>query len=346
VDQINTFSPNPYRPLQYALPLISGSYLYERHHKRELRHASAQQATAVAEFQQDDLIRTSLFTLRNAFIQALQAKAILGVARENLDYYDRMLSISRERYRAGDISHVDLDRLELQRIQFESDVQTAEVNARTAKIQLLGLLNDRTPVEQFDVTGPFDFDDQMPPLSDLRQTAIDARPDLKAAAQAVNKAQTDHRLAIANGSADPTFGLNVAHNPPIQAYFGVSVDIPLRIFDRNQGEKLRTSLDIQRNERLREADYAQVLSDVNSAYAMLGSTLNLLRPYKSVYLEQAARVRDTISFSYQKGGASLLDFLSAQNDYRNVQLNYLNLIGSYLTAANQLNLAVGREVIR
>ena len=50
-------------------------------------------------------------------------------------------------------------------------------------------------------------------------------------------------------------------------------------------------------------------------------------------------------FSYQHGGASLLDFLSAESDYRSVQLSYVNLVGSYLTAAAQLNLAVGREVI-
>ena len=72
----------------------------------------------------------------------------------------------------------------------------------------------------------------------------------------------------------------------------------------------------------------------------------LLQPYKDRYLKQAARVRDTISFSYQHGAASLLDFLNAQADYRSVQLNYLNLVGSYLEAASQLNLAVGREVIQ
>ena len=56
-------------------------------------------------------------------------------------------------------------------------------------------------------------------------------------------------------------------------------------------------------------------------------------------------VRDTVTFSYQRGGASLLDFLDAQRDYRSVQIAYLNLVGSYLSAAAQLNLAVGREVI-
>jgi cobalt-zinc-cadmium efflux system outer membrane protein len=267
------------------------------------------------------------------------------VARENLTYYDQVLSVSRERLRAGDIAQVDLDRLELQRVQYESDVQTAEVNQRTARIRLLALLNDRTPVEKFDVTGTFDFDEQVRPVEDFRMLALDARPDLKAANQAVEKAKTDHRLAIANGSADPTFSVDLGRNPPIQAYFGVGVTIPLRIFDKNQGEKERTDIDIRRNQRLQEVATAQVFSDVDSAYATLNSSLALLRPYKARYLQQAARVRETISFAYERGGASLLEFLNAQNDYRSLQLSYLNLIGAYMTAASQLNLAVGREVI-
>jgi cobalt-zinc-cadmium efflux system outer membrane protein len=123
------------------------------------------------------------------------------------------------------------------------------------------------------------------------------------------------------------------------------VSIPLRIFDRNQGDKQRTQLDIGRNQQLVEATRAQVFSDVDSAYATVLSTVILLKPYKERYLRQASSVRDTIEFSYQHGAASLLDFLNAQADYRSVQVNYLDLMGSYLNAANQLNLAVGREVI-
>ena len=175
--------------------------------------------------------------------------------------------MNRDRYQAGGIAQVDLDRLELQRVQYESDLQTAEVNLRTAKIQLLALLDDRTPVEQFDVAGPFDFSAQIAPLDDVRQNALDTRPDLKAALQSIDKAKTDHRLAVANGSTDPTFGFDVGRNPPIDQYFGVSVSIPLRIFDRNQGEKQRTQLDIDRNDKLVEAARAQVFSDVDSAYA-------------------------------------------------------------------------------
>jgi len=346
VDQLDPFTPNPYRPLTNTLPAISTSYLHEREHKRELRLESAKKGTAVAESQLADQQRTLLYSLRSAFVQTLQAKAVLGLARENLAYYDQTLKVSRDRKQAGDIAQVDLDRLELQRVQYESDVEMATVNLRTAKIQLLTLLNDRTPVDRFDVTGPYEYAEKLAALDELRQTAIEARPDLKAAVQSVDKARTDHQLAVSNGSTDPTFGVDLGRNPPISAYVGVNVTIPLRLFDRNQGEKARTQVDIGRNERLRDSSEAQVFNDVDSAYATLESNLTLLRSYKAHYLDQAGRVRETISFAYQHGGASLLDFLQAQQDYRTIQLNYLNLIGSYLTAASQLNLAVGREVIQ
>jgi cobalt-zinc-cadmium efflux system outer membrane protein len=345
LDQIDPFTTNPYRPLGSALPFVSSSYLHERQHKRELRLDSARQATAIATSQLADQERTLLFNLRNAFVQNLQQKAILALAQENLAYYDQVLRVSRDRRQAGDIAQVDLDRLELQRVQYETDLQTATVNLRTAKIQLLTLLNDRTPVEQFEVAGPYDFPDQVSSLEDLRSIALDTRPDLKAAMQAVEKARTDNRLAWANGSTDPTFGVDFARNPPIPAYFGFSVTIPLRIFDRNQGEKARTQLDVNRTQRLRDATEAQVFSDVDSAYAAISSNLTLLRTYRTNYLRRAGQVRDTILFAYRNGGASLIDFLQAQQDYRSVQLNYLNLIGAYLTAASQMNLAVGREVI-
>jgi cobalt-zinc-cadmium efflux system outer membrane protein len=345
-DQIDPFNAGPdHGPFAYFLPLASFSYLHEREHKRELRLESAKKATDVATSAQADLERTLLFNLRNAFVQILQAKAVYGVARENLAYYDKVLNVSTEQFKAGDISQIDLDRLELQRVQYESDLQNANVTLRTSKIQLLTLLDERTPVDQFDVFGLFDFTEQLPPLDGVRKLALDTRPDLKAAVEEVGKAKADHKLAIADGSTDPTFGFDVGRNPPIDLYFGVSVNIPLRIFDRNQGEKRRTELDVDRNQRLLEASQLQVFSDVDSAYTAVDGTLALLRPYRTKYLQQAVRVRDTITFAYQHGGASLLDFLNAENDYRSVELSYVNLIGSYLTAAGQLNLAVGREVI-
>ena len=338
----------PFAGTQYG-PAVS--YLHERDHKRELRRDQAKETTAVAESTYLDQARNLEYNLRNAFVQALQAKAVLQNAKDNLAYWDRELDVNRLRFKAGDIAQVDLNRLELQRIQFESDYETAMVNLRTARISLLMLLNDRTPIESFDISGPFDFTEELRPLQEFRNIALNTRPDLKAAVQNVQLSRLTYQLAVANGSTDPTISFWVTHNPSFNNPFdnntiGASISIPLRIFDRNQGEKARTQLDINRNERLRETAEAQVFNDVDSAYWTLIQNVNLLKPYKAKYLAMAIDVRDKMSFSYQNGGASLLDYLDAEKSYRDTRLAYLNLIGAYLTAAAQMNLALGHEVLQ
>ena len=346
-DQLTPFNGNPYRPVSQSYLYWDFSYLHEREHKRELRLASAKGATAIAGSAQNDLERNLLFSLRDAFVRVLQAKAIVAVAQDGLNYYDKVLAINKDRFNGGAIAHVDFQRLELQRLQYLSDLQTAQVNLRTAKIDLLQLMQDRSPVDQFDVTGDFDFVEPTVTAEELRETALQTRPDLKEAQQTVDKAKTDYKLAMADGSTDPTFGFDAAHQPtPLNTYVGFSVTIPLRVFDKNQGEKLRTQLDVSRSQKLLTATETAALHDVDSAYATLASTLSLLRPYKEKYLTEAEEIRSTIRFSYEHGAASLIDFLDAQNEYRTTQLSYLNLVGAYFSAANQLNFAVGREVIR
>jgi cobalt-zinc-cadmium efflux system outer membrane protein len=326
------------------------SYLHERDHKRELRLGDAKLNTAITESQHIDLERNLVFDLRNAYVQTLEAKAVVKSAIEDLQYYDKIIEISRLRFQAGDIAQIDFDRIQLLRVQYEAELQSAVVNLRTSKIQLLQLLNDRTPVDNFDVTGDFDWSADLAPLDDFHKIALENRPDLEAALKGIDKAKTDHKLAIANGSTDPTFGAWYTYNPSTNNPYanqtvGASVSVPLRVFDRNQGEKKRTLIDIDRNAQLTDAARAQVFSDVDSAYAQLLGSISQLKPYRDQYREQATRVRDTMTYSYQHGGASLVDFLNAQSDFRVVQLAYLQLVGAYLTAASQLNLAVGREVI-
>jgi cobalt-zinc-cadmium efflux system outer membrane protein len=339
-----------WQPTKGTFLVPNFSYLHEREHKRELRLQSAQEGTQITVSQHEDLTRNMLFMLRSAFVETLEAKAVLELAKADMEYYDKIIDISKAMYADGDLAQIDLDRIELLRVQYETEIQTAIVNLRTAKIALLQLLDDRTPVDQFDVSGPFDFSSELKPLTDFEQAALDARPDLRAAIEGIEQAKTNHKLAISNGSTDPTYSAwytwnSSNNNPNGQQTLGLSVQVPLRIFDKNQGEKQRTLIDIDRNQQLTDAARAQVFSDVDSAYEQVRSNVALLEPYKAQYRDQATRVRNTVTYAYQHGGASLMDFLNAQSDYRVVQLAYLQLVGAYLTAAGQLNLAVGREVI-
>ena len=136
-------------------------------------------------------------------MQVLQQKAVLELAEENLKSYDRVIALNRERRAAGDISQVDLSRIELQRAQFESDLTSARVSLRTAKIQLLALLNERQSPDSFDVAGSFGFRPLTMGREEARAAALEARPDLRAALAGIEKAKADNRLAWANGSTDP-----------------------------------------------------------------------------------------------------------------------------------------------
>jgi cobalt-zinc-cadmium efflux system outer membrane protein len=339
-----------YRPLSGIVLTPSISYLHERQHKREFRLEAAKDTTTVAESTYADQRRGLLFNLRNAFIQVLQAKAVLSNATENLGYWDRELGISQTRVSAGDMAQLDFDLMRLQRVQFETDYQNASLNLNTSKIQIQQLVVDRTPMAQFDVAGPYEYADALKPLEEFRTMALEARPDLQVAIQNIELARANHKLAIANGSVDPTFSVWYSRNASFANPFadntvGASVSFDLRIFDRNQGEKARTQLVINQNEKLKAAAEAQVFNDVDTAYVTIQQALNLLGRYKMVYLELAASVRDRKQDAYMHGGATLLDYLDAEKTYRDTHLAYLNFIGSYLTAAAQMNQAVGREVI-
>jgi cobalt-zinc-cadmium efflux system outer membrane protein len=327
------------------------SYLHERQRKRELRLESAREGTQITASQHEDLERNMLFSLRSMFVQTLEAKAVLDLAKADVEYYDKIIDISRARFKAGDIAQIDLDRIELLRVQYEAEIETATVNLRTAKFQLMQLINERTPVDKFDVTGNFDWSDVMKPLDDYHQIALDNRPDLRAAIETIQQSDTNHKLAVSNGSTDPTYSAWATYNPSFnnpndKETLGLSVSIPLRIFDHNQGEKKRTLLDIDRSRSAADSAKSQVFDDVDSTYEQLRSSIALLKPYKEKYRDQATRVRDTVTFSYEHGAASLMDFLNAQSDYRVVQLAYVELVGSYLTFAGQLNLVVGHEEIQ
>ena len=343
-DQFLVFDPERFQPFQNGQWTQSVTQLIERRRKRPLRVESAQLNTSMSQNGLADLERQLTFNLRDAFIRVLQAKSLLDLAKENLKYYDHVIDINRKRLEAGDIASIDLTRVELQRAQFESDQANALVGLRSAKIALMALINERQPVDEFDVTGEFGFQENPIQLDEVRQAALESRPDLKLADTAKLKADVDHQLAWANGSTDPIMGLEYQRTGPDNT-MGFSVLVPLRIFDRNQGEKARTTLELRRSQRVLDSVTTSVYRDVDSAYTAVESVRSLLRPYRDRYLPQSATVRDTVSFSYMNGGASLLEFLDAQKSYRDTQLAYRNLIASYLSAVNQLNQAVGKEIM-
>jgi cobalt-zinc-cadmium efflux system outer membrane protein len=274
----------------------------------------------------------------------LAAKGALNLAQQNVDDYRKTIDLSRERLRAGDISATDFKRLDLQLAQFESDYDNAHTNLVQAAEQLQTLLGYDRPHPGFDITGSLDPPSISTTLSDAEQKALQARPDYLAAQQSVRAADANVKLAYAEGTTDPTIEGEYDRAGTANSA-GFQIGIPLRIFDRNQGEKARTKYEAQSSRFSETAARNQVVSDVDQAWAAYEDALSLARRYNGHYLQEAHDVRDNLEYSYRHGGTTLLDYLSALQDYRQVNLDALNANMQVWLSLDQVSFAAATEIV-
>ncbi len=328
-------------PYGYSLQL---SRLFERGQKRRWRLDSARAQTAQTDAQYHDQIRQTTLQVRQSFTNLLLAKATLKLAQDNLSSFRRQLQINKDRYDAGDIGKLDYERLDLQLAQFESDESSAEMNLVQASDQLQTLMGYQQPSRSFDVSG-----DLVPPalssnLTDLEQKALAERPDYHAAQAAVHVADANVKLAYANGTTDPTLEGEYDHSGT-QSSYGFYVTIPIRIFDRNQGNKDTSKFQAQASRFGEVAAQNQVYSDVDQAWISYTTSKVLSDRYNGHYLAEAKDVLSIAEFAYNHGGIALLDYLSALQDDRTTSLNALNAYAQTWLAIHQLSFASATDVV-
>jgi cobalt-zinc-cadmium efflux system outer membrane protein len=317
--------------------------LFERGNKRQSRLDNARSTTMLTGFQLDDQRRQTDLAIRQAFSRMLYAQQAVAISRENLEGYRNTVALMKVRLDAGDMDQTDFDRVELQLAGFESDLDNAELTLRQASIVLQTLVGIPTPTDNFAIAGTLDPPRIMATLDDLRSAALANRPDLKAAQSQVDVNATAVKLAIANGTADPTIESEYERSGHVNT-FGANINIPLRLFDRNQGEKERTRYELESSRLALTAAQNQVVSDVDSAWAAYLAAQSQSVRYRSKYLSEAARVRDNLEFSYRNGNSTLLDYLSALSDYRLVNLAALNAQLQLLLSTEQLSYAAHTEI--
>lgn len=329
--------------------------------KRAARIRSARLATQISQTDAVDTRRTLMLALRQAFVAALQAKSDLQFARDNLTNYQKTVDVNKDMLQQGVIARADFLKIQLELLQFQTDLDDATLEMKTAKASLRGLLGASSLPEDFDVDGdlkaaPFDRD-----LSELQKIAMQNRPDLKSAETGRLKAAADLRLAEANRWPDPTIGASYLHTGneiPGPEWFqpfypkgsssnamGLGIaSIQIPIFNRNQGEISRSRSEQIRADFLAEATKNQVVQDVESAYAAFASSRERVRLYEDTYLSAAKESLEIEDFTFHKGGASILDFLDAERTYRATQLAYRQQLAAYLDNLAQLQAAAGIDM--
>ncbi len=328
-------------PYQYSFQV---SRLFERGEKRRWRLDVARSTTAQTDAQYHLQEQQTVLAVRQAFTNFVLAKAAKKLADDNLADYKHELDIASERYKAGDIAKLDFERLDLQLAQFESDESNAITNAQQSSIQLQTLIGYDKPRPDFDVIG-----DIVPPpvtetMESLEQKALNARPDYQAARLGVAVADANVKLAYANGTTDPTLEGEYDRSGTYNSA-GFSLNIPLRIFDRNQGNKETSKYTAQASRFTELATRNQVVSDVEQAWSGYVNAKVLSDRYNGHYLDEAKDILDISKFSYEHGGLALIDYLDALRDSRSVTTDALNAYAQTWMAIHQLGFATATDII-
>ena len=316
------------------------SYMFERGKKRQHRLQAARDQAAVTRSQVADNERSLTFSVASQFINVELAESMLELANEDLKSFQNTVDISQARYNAGDISEDDLLKIKLQMLQFQTDVSAARLARVQGLSDLRQLLGYESISADYEVAGSFDYQPVKGNAEDFQAKALQTRPDLQAAQQGVTAANSQYQLQKAIGKKDVTAQVSYTHLSDVNniSLFG---QIPLPIFDRNQGEIARTGFAITQAQEQERFANGQVMTDVRDAFENLRSNDQIVGLYRSGYLDQAKESRDISEYSYRHGAASLLDYLDAERSYRATELAYRQALATYLIAVEQLREAVG-----
>ena len=319
---------------------IGLSYLIERGGKRHDRLQAQKDITAQTRSLVADNGRGLTFQVATLFYNVQLAESTLELAQKDLKSFQDTVDISEHQYKAGGISENDYLMIKLQLLQFESDLEQAQLARVQSLSDLRQLLGYESVSQDYDVAGPFEYQPVKGNLEDLQLKALQNRPDLRAAQQGVTAANSQLTLQKAIAQQDVTVQANYSHVNGLNAAT-IYGSIPLPIFNRNQGEIAKARVAITQAQELEKATNGQALTDVYDAYQGLRTNDKLVLLYLSKYLDAATRSRDISEYAYRHGGISLLNFLDAERSYRATQLAYRQALASYLLALEQLRQAVG-----
>jgi cobalt-zinc-cadmium efflux system outer membrane protein len=326
--------------------------------KRGLRKGAAEAALAAARLQRADAQRTIEMQVKQQYFQAVAAAAALEFANEIAASTGHTFELNQVRYKSGAISEVDLSRTETAKLEAEQAVDSAGQALRQAKVQLAFLLGQRHAFTDFAID-PGQLRFAVPAglagmsADQLVDRAIASRPDLQA--QESQRTRSARALALAKRQRFPDLGIGVqyaqqgsssASNAISPPTLELSLTGTLPLLYQQQGEIKKAQADGITQDAQAAKLHAQVVADVESAFAAYQTSRGLVARMEGRLLDRAARARQLVELQYQKGAASLLEFLDAQRTYVATKVEYIQDLTAYWNAVFQIEAATATELIQ
>jgi cobalt-zinc-cadmium efflux system outer membrane protein len=310
--------------------------------KRTQREKTAEANISAAEAQFEDTLRRGLADVKRLYFEAMLARYVVDIAGENRQTFDQLVQFNRTRFQEGAIPEVDLIKVRLERLKFDSTMGQATLALRQATIRLLEKLGT------IDMTGrplggEFTFSPVTTELSSFRQLASSERTDVRAAVAEVNAARERLALARTLGKPDmnPFAGYKRVGNDNT-LLLGVSMQ--LKVHDHNQADIARAAADLKSAEFRLQLVKNHALAEVESAYASIQTTAEIVQTFQRELLQQADETQSIAISAYEEGGTELLPVLEAQRTRAEVRQQYFKALFDYRASIIQMELATGRDI--
>ena len=322
--------------------------LFELAGKRGYRIESAGFGTQSAEAAFEDAVRLLGLTVKDSYYRVQLAQRRLVLAEENRERFSRILDINTIRFKKGYIAEVDLIRIRLQMVDFQSQVIQSLQEAESAKGELRQLLR-LSPSTVLELTTELGFRRIDPDIEKLRVAALAVRPDIRAKRYTFSQRESDLKLAKAYRIPDVTIGAGYAvqgaRGPDNPGQVALNAGIPLPLFNRNQGGIHQAEVSLQSAEADLDKTVNRVENEVEVAYRNLLQSRRLVEAYFGEVLEDARSTFSIVERAYERGGATILDLLDAARTSRTIQQNYIEALFDYQHHLFQLESAVGQEIM-
>ena len=324
---------------------ISVAQPLELGNRKALRMELAERMVSVSEARLTEVLRRQLFDVKRTYYESVLARVLLDIEQENRDNFEGLVKFNTARFEEGYIAEGDLLKVRLERTKFDFAVANAELALRRAKIRLLELIGER----DFEGALRFEMSNrlQVPAvdlnLTQLKETALVNRPEIKVAEAELALAQSSIKLerSRAKGEVTPYVGYKrVGEDNTLLA----GVTVPLPIGNRNQSGIARAAAEQKVSETHLRLVRNRTLAEVEAAYRAYETAREQVRAYEVGLLKQADESREIQLGAYQEGATELITFIEAQKTRTEVRANYHRAIFDYYTSIFQLELVTGTDI--
>ncbi len=299
--------------------------------------------TETASMHVRDLHRRLRFDLKQAYFQVVLAQKNLEVAERVLNQFREVVRLNQHRFDAGEISGGELRRTQAAEYPFFADVVDSQVRLESARSRLLALLGSEDLGQDVQAVDEFDPSFTPPSLQELRETALGQRPDLAVERALVRRADLSIELEKARSKPNPELFAGYERELDTSGPL-LGIDLPLFVFNRNQGPIYRANAEKRRQENRLLFSRIRVLQEMQTALQQLDGDRRKIEALQGDYLEKAQQARDITESSYRLGEASLIEFLDAERTYSETRLFYNQALYDFEISRARLESAVGEDL--